>query len=91
MRESAVPWWLIEVSDDERVAQVRRVEALVGDRIREARIENAMTLTVLARRCAMRPGELMRLAGGKTRASATQLCELARCLQRPISYFFSEG
>ncbi len=64
------------------------VDAYVGSRIRQCRVDRGRSLQSLAAQLNMRSEQLETYESGKDRMTASQLKELANALDVPLSYFF---
>ena len=69
-------------------AAAQGVDAYVGSRIRQCRVDRGRSLQSLAAQLNMRPEQLETYESGKDRIMASQLKELAKALDVPLSYFF---
>ena len=68
--------------------QSHRVDAHVGSRIRQCRIDRGRSLQDLAEYLGWRPEQLLDYEAGKDRVTALQLRRVADALDVPLSYFF---
>ncbi|MCB2148697.1 MAG: TRAP transporter substrate-binding protein DctP [Deltaproteobacteria bacterium] len=64
------------------------IEALVGQRIRELRLTEGLTIKALAESMGISIGQLSRIENGKTGVSVQSLLPLCERLNRSLSYFF---
>jgi transcriptional regulator with XRE-family HTH domain len=67
------------------------IDILVGKRIREARIERAMSQTALGDKLGVSFQQIQKTERGANRISAGHLHAAAVALGRPIEWFFSKG
>jgi transcriptional regulator with XRE-family HTH domain len=67
------------------------ITQIVGARIREARIEQGLTLLELAERAQVPVSTLTSVELGSRRIDAEQLWDVSQCLGRRISFFFSDA
>lgn len=71
-------------------AAVDPVAVVVGARIREARIKKGLTLTELAAKSHVPEKRLDSVEAGRRHVDAEQLWDISQCLDRQISFFFSD-
>jgi signal transduction histidine kinase len=69
--------------------KARHVDAHVGSRIRQCRIDRGRSLQGLADRLRLRAEQLRDYEAGKDRITTLQLRDVADALDVPLSYFFS--
>lgn len=64
------------------------VDIVVGERIRQRRLEVAMTQTELAEKINVRFQQVQKYENGLNRVAASRLWHIAEALDVPVSYFF---
>ena len=74
---------------DRADAALDPIAVVIGARIREARINKGLTLSELATQSHV--PDLQSVEAGKRRVDAEQLWDISQCLDRQVSFFFSDN
>jgi transcriptional regulator with XRE-family HTH domain len=69
---------------------IERKPTTLGNRLRVARKERRFTITALARELDVDPRTVARWQADKAMPSVVRLGEIARVLDKPVSYFLDE-
>jgi transcriptional regulator with XRE-family HTH domain len=67
------------------------VDVLVGKRIRMRRTQLSMSQVELASKLGLTFQQVQKYEKGTNRVSCSRLYDIAKCLEAPISFFFSDG
>ncbi len=76
-------------SSDNR--QPDALDILIGQRIREARVLNGMSLQDLADQTGVKFQQIQKYEAGINRVSASRLANIARALDTPVTFFFGRS
>ena len=68
-----------------------KVDVLVGKRIRIRRAQLSMPQVELANKLGLTFQQIQKYEKGTTRVSCSRLYDIAKCLEAPISFFFSDA
>ena len=69
---------------------LNEIDRNVGRKIREAREVRGISQSRLAEELDLSFQQLQKYETGKNRVSASRLCQIAKILGQPVSYFFEE-
>lgn len=68
-----------------------KVDVLVGKRIRVRRTQLSMSQSELANKLGLTFQQVQKYEKGSNRVSCSRLYDIAKCLEAPISFFFSDA
>ncbi|MCC1494780.1 helix-turn-helix domain-containing protein [Cognatishimia sp. F0-27] len=69
---------------------MQSIDATVGARIRQRRLELGLTQTDLAQQISVRFQQVQKYENGQNRVAASRLWQISRALDTPMSYFFAD-
>jgi len=72
------------------MTSIHHIDALVGRRIKSARLTAGLTQEELASKIGTSFQQLQKYESGRNRISASRLFDLAAALRLPVSYFFNQ-
>lgn len=68
----------------------QQVDAVIGARLRAARLNNGHTIAEMSRLAEVPEADIEAYEAGARRMEASTLYDFARLLQQPISFFFDD-
>jgi transcriptional regulator with XRE-family HTH domain len=73
-----------------KARQPTKLDALIGQRIRQARTLRNLSQAELATKAGVTFQQLQKYENGSNRVSASRLYQIAKILEFPVTYFFGE-